>query len=155
MSGISTATLLRYAPPYPGRSEASSRRGTSRILPVEDEHGVLTFVTAALRQHGYRITSADCGEKARALFHGSPDAFDLVMSDVVLPDASGVDLVEEFFLARPGLKALLTSGYSEKAALVELVRKRGLFFLHKPYTLGRLLECVHQSLSTSSSVLVG
>jgi DNA-binding NtrC family response regulator len=63
-------------------------------------------------------------------------------------------LLEEFFTARPELKALLTSGYSEKNSLVELVRKRGLFFLHKPYTLLQLLEAVHNALHGQSKIVV-
>jgi|GEM_PF-4234424 len=125
-----------------------------RILLVEDEPGVLAFVSAALRQNGYQIVTADCGSAARQVFAAEADSIDLVMSDVVLPDTTGVQLLEEFYVARPELKALLTSGYSEKNALIELVKKRGLFFLHKPYTLIQLLHAVHNALTGTSKVVV-
>ena len=126
-------------------------RGTGQnILLIEDESGVLAFVTAALRQHGYHVTAADSGQTARALFAEQGHKFDLVMSDVVLPDASGIDLLEEFFAIRPDLHAMLSSGYSEKSALVEMVRARGIQFLHKPYILSTLLTSVHRSLTEST-----
>jgi signal transduction histidine kinase/ActR/RegA family two-component response regulator len=133
-------TGLAVAPPLP-------RGHGQRILIIEDEPGVLAFVSAALRQHGYNILTANCGSAARQVFEDKGDEIDLVMSDVVLPDTTGVQLLEEFFTTRPDLRALLTSGYSEKQSLVDLVKKRGLFFLHKPYTLIQLLESVHNAIS--------
>ncbi len=117
-----------------------------RILLVEDEPGVLAFVSAALRQHGFAVVTADCGTAAREVFAREQDTIDLVMSDVVLPDTTGMEILEEFYAQRPDLRALLSSGYSEKQALVELVEKRGVHFLHKPYTLIQLLEAVHKTL---------
>lgn len=137
-------TGLAVAPPLPKGSG-------QRILLIEDEPGVLAFVSAALRQHGYAILSANCGSAARQIFTQEAENIDLIMSDVVLPDTTGVQLLEEFFLVRPDLKALLTSGYSEKQSLVDLVKKRGLFFLHKPYTLIQLLEAVHNALMAGRS----
>ena len=125
-----------------------------RILLIEDEPGVLAFVSAALRQHGYSILTADCGSSARQVFAQEADSIDLVMSDVVLPDTTGVELLEEFFIARPELRALLTSGYSEKQSLVDLVAKHGLYFLHMPYTLIQLLEAVHSALRGKSATVV-
>lgn len=115
------------------------------ILLIEDEPGVLAFVSAALRQNGYKMLTATNGAAAREIFRERCDSIDLVMSDVVLPDASGVELVEEFYTLAPGLRALLSSGYNDKQSLVELVEKRGLRFLHKPYTLLQLLESVHSA----------
>jgi signal transduction histidine kinase/ActR/RegA family two-component response regulator len=138
---------LAVAPPLPKGSG-------ERILLIEDEPGVLAFVSAALRQNGYHVLTADCGASARELFRSELDNLDLVMSDVVLPDTTGVQLLEEFFVLRPDLKALLSSGYSEKNSLVELVKKRGLFFLHKPYTLIQLLQAVHNALRGPSKIVV-
>lgn len=118
-----------------------------RVLLVEDEPGVLAFVSAALRQHGYHVLTADCGASARQVFAREADTLDLVMSDVILPDTTGIELLEEFFGTHPNLRALLSSGYSEKQALLDLVEKRGLHFLHKPYTLIQLLEAVHKALT--------
>ncbi|HWB02708.1 MAG TPA: ATP-binding protein [Verrucomicrobiales bacterium] len=140
-------TVLTTAPPL-------AKGKGQRVLIVEDESGVLAFVSAALRQNGYKILTADCGTAARQIFEEEADNIDLVMSDVVLPDTTGVQLLEEFFTLKPDLKALLTSGYSEKHSLVELVRKRGLFFLHKPYTLIQLLEAVNNALHGQSTIVV-
>jgi DNA-binding NtrC family response regulator len=138
---------LAVAPPLP-------RGNGQRILLIEDEPGVLAFVSAALRQHGYFILTADCGASARQVFAQEADNLDLVMSDVVLPDTTGVELLEEFFIARPDLRSLLTSGYSEKQSLIDLIKKHGLYFLHKPYTLIQLLEAVSCALKGRSSTVV-
>jgi len=117
-----------------------------RILLVEDEPGVLAFVSAALRQNGYTVLTADCGAAAREVFAREMDNLDLVMSDVVLPDTTGTEILEEFYALRPDLRAMLSSGYSEKPALLELIKTRGIHFLHKPYTLIQLLESVSKAL---------
>jgi len=140
-------TGLTVARPLPrGKGE--------RVLLIEDEPGVLAFVSAALRQHGYHVLTADCGTSARQVFAREGETLDLVMSDVVLPDTTGVELLEEFFAVRPGLRALLSSGYSEKQALLDLVEKRGLHFLHKPYTLIQLLEAVHKAVTGAKPEIV-
>ena len=135
-------------------SRRITRGDGQHILLIEDEKGVLAFVSAALRQNGYRVTTAECGRTAREIYQAQHAEIDLVMSDVVLPDASGVDLLEEFYLINPNLKSMLSSGYSEKAALLEMVRRRDLTFLHKPYTLSLLLEAVRSSLHGESGALL-
>ncbi len=149
-------TFSIYLPAYQEPSETAVEipvniapvvKGTGqRILVIEDEPAVLAFVRAALKQNGYAVITADCAAKARTIFGDCGHEIDLVMSDVVLPDDTGLDLLEEFFAIKPSLRALLTSGYSEKGALVEMVTRRGIAFLHKPYTLVHLLDAVRNSI---------
>jgi signal transduction histidine kinase/CheY-like chemotaxis protein len=146
---------LPTAAPVSALPAALPTRGMGQtIMLVEDEAGVLAFVAAALRKNGYQVILADCGAAARRLFAERAQTIDLVMSDVVLPDASGVDLMEEFLRITPGLKILLSSGYSERTSLVDLVRTRGLSFLHKPYSLTALLDAVRDTLAGSREAMV-
>jgi DNA-binding NtrC family response regulator len=62
--------------------------------------------------------------------------------------------MEEFLRITPGLKILLSSGYSERTSLVDLVRTRGLSFLHKPYSLTALLDAVRDTLAGSREAMV-
>ncbi len=125
---------------------AIPRARGQRILLIEDEPAVLAFVTSALQQHGYELISADSAAKARQLFAEHGHSVQLVMSDIVLPDGTGLELLDEFFAAQPELRALLTSGYSEKGALMDMVERRGVRFLHKPYSLAQLLEATQAAI---------
>ena len=128
-----------------------ARGSGQRILLIEDEAQVLAFVRAALSKHGYEVLTAENGAAARAAFARAGGSIDLVMSDVVLPDATGVELLEEFLTARPDLKALLSSGYSEKNVVADAVLRRGVAFLHKPYNLSQLLDTVRDTLKAPAA----
>ena len=67
---------------------------------------------------------------------------DLVFSDMVLPDRSGVQLYQEILAACPDLKVLFSSGYSDERSEWELIKEKGLPFLAKPYSVEQLLQAV-------------
>jgi PAS domain S-box-containing protein len=121
--------------------EAWQGRG-ERILLVEDQEEVRQIAGAALTVNGYRIAiAADAGE-AKRIFTEEQGQFDLVFSDVVLPDQSGVDLVLELMKCKPELKALLSSGYIDDKSRLSAIHQRGLPFLAKPYAVSGLLQKV-------------
>ena len=108
---------------------AESGRGR-RVLVVEDNVEVGTFSTQILSDLGYVTTWAANADEALRLLDETPDAFDVVFSDVVMPGMSGVDLGREIRRRYPGLPVLLTSGYSH--VLAEDGR-HGFELLQKPY----------------------
>jgi two-component system, cell cycle sensor histidine kinase and response regulator CckA len=122
-----------------------------RILLVEDQEEVRQIAGSALATNGYRIAlAADAGE-AKRIFSEEQGRFDLVFSDVVLPDQSGVDLVLELMSAGPGLKVLLSSGYIDDKSRLGVIHQRGLPFLAKPYAVTGLLQTVREVLDGSTS----
>jgi PAS domain S-box-containing protein len=87
----------------------------SRILLVEDEETVRRLASRTLRAAGYTVVEVDNGEDAlqRVLHLG--DDIDLVLSDVVMPKLSGIELVRRLRIVRPGLPVVLMSGYPAAA----------------------------------------
>ncbi len=116
---------------------------TGRVLLVEDDERVRSVAGDALREHGYEVFEAGGVESALEIFRKEADeGFDLVFSDVVLPDGNGVALVETILGERPGQSVLLTSGYVDDKSHWEIISERGYGFLQKPYSLADLLGAV-------------
>lgn len=122
-----------------------------RILVIEDESGVRHLTTKALREHGYHVVSAKCAEEARKVYIDEKGGLDAVVSDVVLPDGTGVELVGEFLADCPGLPILLCSGYTDKKSQWETIQERGYPFLQKPFNISDLLKNVHIILKNKSA----
>ncbi|MGI8603227.1 MAG: hypothetical protein ACR2OZ_09530 [Verrucomicrobiales bacterium] len=70
----------------------------------------------------------------------------MVFSDAILPDGNGVELLSQVLDRQPTLRALLSSGYTDKHALLELAAEREIAFLQKPYSLPDLLRIVDEVL---------
>lgn len=134
--------------PEPQAAEAPARTGQGeRILLVEDEQQVREFAASALTEAGYRVVKAATAREAEALLAGDPGKFDLLFSDVVLPDRTGLRLAEELKHRDPSLRILLSSGYADHRAQWPLIQSRGLPFLQKPYSLKDLLQIVREILT--------
>ncbi len=136
--------------------EAASLKNMSgrgeRILIVEDEESTLDFIKAALGENGYTVFAAPTVREALMLFNRENGNLDLVFSDVVLPDGSGIELVEKISREKPGITFMLTSGYAEDKSHLPLIRARGYRFLQKPYTLYDLLAAVKNALERVTKI---
>ncbi|NDY42115.1 PAS domain S-box protein [Dissulfurirhabdus thermomarina] len=129
------------------RADLGGLRGRGeRILLVEDEASVRDFAAMALAGNGYEVTAAASGAEARECFESAGGGFDLLLSDVVLPDATGLDLVRDLAARAPGMKVLLTSGYTDQKAQWRHIREAAVPFLQKPFTLEALLAAVKNAL---------
>ena len=83
-----------------------------------------------------------------SIFEKEKGSFDLVLSDVVLPDQSGLFLPRRLKTEAASLKIILSSGYTDEKSQSKIIRQEGIDFLQKPYTLRELLKCVKQSIQT-------
>ena len=117
---------------------------------VEDEETVRSFAARALRQGGYDVVETGSAEEAVELLKAGRD-IDLVFTDVILSSKSGLELVEELQSLRPGMPALLSSGYADQKSHWELIQERGLPFLKKPYAVADLLSRVKDLLEESAA----
>ncbi|MFA6567103.1 MAG: ATP-binding protein [Victivallales bacterium] len=119
------------------------------VLVVEDDPAVLNIACNVLRQYGYEVWEASgCGD-ARTMFGRDVAKFKIVICDVVLPDGNGVELVGELLKASPGLKVLLTSGYTDEKSRWKDINSMGYRFIYKPYPLRELLRIVHEMLKAA------
>ncbi len=78
------------------------------ILLVDDEASVREMVSEVIRQSGHRVITADSVAKAKAIF--TSQAIDLVVTDLVMPEQSGIDLILEFRQIKADVKVLAISG---------------------------------------------
>jgi CheY-like chemotaxis protein len=117
----------------------------ARVLLVEDEPQVRQFVLSQLLTLGYTVSAAATGREALDLLERGA-CFDLLFTDVVLPKGmSGVELSQRAVRLCPGLKVLLTSGYSEEV-FEHHGRPENIPLLPKPYRRKQLADALSQVL---------
>ena len=118
----------------------------SHILVVDDEPDIRQLVSEILADEGYRVSTADNGENARAAFNRQTP--DLVLLDIWMPDVDGITLLKEWS-AGGGLKCpvIVMSGHGTVETAVEATRLGAQDFVQKPISLARLLAVVSQSLA--------
>jgi two-component system cell cycle sensor histidine kinase/response regulator CckA len=125
--------------------------GSGRILLVEDDDPVRIFAARALRNKGYAVVEATSGEAALAEIGNAGDEFDLLISDVVMPQFDGPRLVREARELVPSLRVIFISGYAEDAFRRRLDTDRDIHFLTKPFTLKQLAVKVKEVLKSDRS----
>ncbi|MFA5793725.1 MAG: PAS domain S-box protein [Candidatus Brocadiia bacterium] len=113
-----------------------------RILLVEDDVAILKMTEMVLSKAGYTVLGAPNGLEARRIF--AQNNIDLVLSDVILPDINGLELVAEFLQLKPGLPIILSSGYSRSG---DEIRNSKIPFLPKPYNIKDLLKIIKDTLA--------
>lgn len=132
------APVARVAKPEPARSLF----GTETILVAEDQAEVRTLARAILYRHGYTVIEAANGTEAMEAIRRHDRPIDLLLTDIVMPDMTGPELVARSEFAARGIKVLYTSGYADEAVTRSGVMEPGAAFIQKPYTAPSLLACI-------------
>jgi PAS domain S-box-containing protein len=121
---------------------------TARILIVEDEGALRDLIRVVLTRLGHQVTEAASGVAALKQWDEHAGAFDLVVSDVVMPcGVSGWDLAEQLRARSPQLKIILISGYDPHQADQGASSGLGIQFLAKPFTPQALVQTVRKCLA--------
>lgn len=110
-----------------------------KILLAEDDDDLRILTEKALSKAGHRVWAADCAGEALDLYHRLDGDFDALISDVVMPDKSGVELADAILAAKPGLKVVLMSGYVDDRASLESIQRKNYEFIYKPFDVDALL----------------
>jgi len=122
--------------------------GAATILLVEDETPVRIFAARALRNKGYEVLEADCGENAIEVFRNFEGNVEVIISDVVMPGMNGPAMVDELENKFPdqmkGVEIIFISGYAEDAFIDSYGTDREFNFLPKPFTLKQLASKIKQ-----------
>ena len=119
----------------PALTEGPVPRGVESILLAEDDAGVRAYTGQVLRSLGYTVISAASGPEALDVVRVRPDvAIDLLVTDVVMPGMSGVELQKGLRQLRPDLKTLFVSGYAESSMFEMGGVERGASVLRKPFS---------------------
>ena len=118
--------------------------GKGRILLVEDEDAVRAFAVRALKSRGYTVVEADSGEQALKAIEQDDEGFELILSDVVMPEMDGPTMLRELRKRGIGTKVIFVSGYAEDAFEKNLEGQTDFAFLPKPFALKQLVEKVKE-----------
>lgn len=120
--------------------------GHERILVVDDEVVQLRTARRILVQLGYEVSTAQSGADAlRIIDKEAVRPFDLLIVDMVMPELNGLQTIELARRSRPGLRALITSGYAPDE-MDTLAKARGLCWLPKPYSRASLAAVIRSAL---------
>ncbi len=117
----------------------------ARILLVDDEETVRRVTGRLLQKLGYDVRAAADGNEALEIIEDADEHFDLVLTDVVMPGISGIEMAERLKAIRPDQKILFTSGYTTR----EFGRPPGeppQPFMPKPFSLDDLSKAVKEAL---------
>ena len=118
--------------------------GAGRILLVEDDEMVRDITKDILEEIGYTVLSADTPQGAIALCENRDTPFDLLLTDVVMPEMSGRELANRIAVIRPGIKVLYMSGYTSNVIAHRGVLDKGVHFIQKPFRINDLADKISE-----------
>ncbi|USO01763.1 MAG: response regulator [Alphaproteobacteria bacterium] len=124
-----------------------SLSGSGRILLVEDEKAVRLFATRALRDKGYDVVEAQDGREGINIFKNAvtlDQPFDIIVTDVVMPNMDGPSLAKEIQEISPKAAIIFISGYAETSFRDQLSHDESIHFLPKPFSLHDLAAKVKE-----------
>lgn len=153
------ASFRIYLPQILGKRENHNRRQNGvannnirgegeQILLVEDEEPIRRITGQMLKDNNYVVCSVASGEEAIDVCKQKQGKFSLIISDVVLPGISGVELAESIHDTYPDLKIVLSSGYADEKSQLGAIERQGYPFVQKPYTTEVLLRIIKDTLSS-------
>jgi PAS domain S-box-containing protein len=121
---------------------------SERILVLEDDHNIREMTKQALTGNGYIVIEAMNIQKAFDILEKEKGNFDLIFSDIILPDGSGIDFFEKAILIYPNLKVLFTSGYIDEKVNWQNIKEKKYDFIQKPYEIITLLKVIHEKIKS-------
>jgi len=132
-------------PEIPCREEKTAR-GT--VMVVDDEATVLKLAGRILSKLGYGVISCGKGSEAVEIFRKNEPSIDVVVLDLTMPDMDGMDVYSELEKIRPGIKVLLSSGYSEGDVMSRVAGRGIRGFIQKPYEIETLRKKLGEIMRT-------
>ncbi len=116
----------------------------NRILVVDDETSMCQLLEIALGKEGYRVTVAESGR--RAIGKLDRGAFDLVISDIKMPDMTGVDVLRHVKKTNPETPIIMITAYASTETAVEALRLGAYDYITKPFKVDELKTTVRNAL---------
>ena len=126
--------------------------GSGRILVVDDDPGVRVSTERMLRQAGYDVAAAAGGAEALSMLARAGEPFDLLLTDVVMPQMSGADLVRQVRAAHPRLAVLFMTGYADDVSVLTDVAAHTVECIGKPFTSALLHEQIQHLLHRDATL---
>ncbi len=124
---------------------------TKRMLVVDDERAVCASVEKILTRQGHTIEKAQSVPEAVALLERAP-AFDLIIADLMMPHAGGLDLLRTVNERRMGIPLLIMTGYASIGSAIEATRLGSAGYVPKPFTPDELQVAIEKAMTVSGSL---
>jgi PAS domain S-box-containing protein len=149
------STFRVYLPALAARQPSQVRadivRGSATILTVEDDPILRSLNGRLLSRYGYTVLVAANAEEAITVWNEHRNTIDLLLSDITLPgEMTGIQLAERFLAEKPGLKAVLTSGYCQEKPELDRLSEASIVFIPKPYPAETLTTVIRECLSAAA-----
>ena len=128
------------------KEELPLPKGSEHILLVDDEDLVLDTTRRLLESFGYKVTISSSSVKALEFFQANPNTFDLVITDMTMPQMTGLELTKKMFAIKQTIPVIMCTGFSEninKEQAYAIGIKR---FLAKPLMGGELANAIHETI---------
>ncbi len=127
-------------------SSAGQLQGSECVLVVENERAVRSMICRTLRLYGYRIFEAADAELALDIYNSEHETIDLILTDVIMPGQSGVDLVAELRRKNSKLRVIYMSGYTKGKIQQANRLPEGINFIQKPFTSQAIAKAIRRAL---------
>ncbi len=136
---------------FPFKPDESLKKGSERVLLVDDEESVIIIVREILERLGYQVTSCNDSKDALDIFRKNSDRFDLVITDMAMPKMAGDQLSSELVSIRPDIPILLCTGFSETMSEQKAASLGIKGFLMKPIVIKALSNKLREVLDDIQS----
>jgi len=151
---IGSGTTFRIYLPLIGESENQGaaetktklETGHEHILLVDDEATVIKLEQQMLERLGYQVTSCNSSLEAIEVFHSNPDAFDIIITDMTMPNMTGDQVAKNILSIKPDTPIIIITGFSERInkEKAETIGIKG--FLMKPVLISDMAQMVRNVL---------
>ena len=120
-------------------------KGEGTILLVDDEEVIIEVGGELLQMLGYQVAIARSGREAVAIYKQRGDEIDMVILDMIMPDMDGAETFNVLKSIDPGVRVILSSGYSADARMNKMM-EQGCGFIQKPYRVNTLSQKINEAL---------
>ncbi len=124
------------------RIDRAAKEGQIRVLVVDDESVIVDGMVALLNISGFSARGFTNGLEALKVFVESPESFDIVISDQVMPHISGEELIREIKAIRSGIPVIMCSGYSETFQQKDIHKRHADAYCQKPNRFSDLVQLI-------------
>lgn len=143
-------TFTVYLPEHEGQyaieddQQAVLPTGNESILYVDDEAAIVKIGKSHLESLGYTVEETTSSVKALEMFKADPEKFDLVISDMAMPQITGDQLISEILHIRPDMPTIICTGYSSKISHREAAEIGAASFIMKPVSKAELAQTIYK-----------
>jgi two-component system response regulator ResD len=126
-----------------------SEQPIARVLVVDDDADTCMLITDVLEEDGYEVRTCSSAEEALGIFR--QEKFDLILSDIRMPEVTGLDLLRRIRRGGSHTKVILMTAYASVQTAVQAIRGEAFDYLVKPFSLNELRLQVRQALEARAS----